>query len=352
MNARKRFNLDLVCWSCTLLLLSVNPSQAHELSGTEVATSTRLAITYRGLSGRYAVQFGELAAFEQRKRMDTDGDGTLSAFEQENHLQKYGDELAGRLLLEIEERAVPIRLHHGRMLPNDPIVAPGPLTLSFSLSTEILDFTRQCALVYRDANTHPRLVHAEVLVEGMEQVDIDRVDSDGGALKQVRIQASNTPLRARLVLKPSSQVDAAGSIADPPQHRDEQHDETETLELQEMLRSEELSVDVVVLAMTLSFFLGAAHALEPGHGKTIVAAYLIGNRGTVAHAVCLGGVVTITHTFSVILLGLITLFASSYILPEQIFPWLGAGSGLLIMGLGAWLFARSLVSSGHSHVPR
>ena len=182
----------------------------------------------------------------------------------------------------------------------------------------------------------------------MERVDIDRADSGDGALKQVRIRAANIPLKARLRLKPSSQAGSTGTTADPAQRQDEQHAETDTLELQEVLRSEELSVDLVVLALTLSFFLGAAHALEPGHGKTIVAAYLIGNRGTVANAVYLGGMVTITHTFSVIILGLITLFASSYVLPEQIFPWLGAGSGLLIMGLGGWLFARSLVSSART----
>ena len=162
MSTQKRFILRLLSWPWTLLLLSVTPSQAHELTGTEVATSTHLTITYHSLSGRYTVQFGELAAFGQRKRMDADGDGTIAVFEQENYLQKYGSELAGRLLLEVEERAIPIRLHHGRMLPDDPIVAPGPLILSFSLTTEILDFTRECPLLYRDANTHPGLAHAEL----------------------------------------------------------------------------------------------------------------------------------------------------------------------------------------------
>ena len=348
MSVRKRFTLLFLFWPWTLLL-SFTPIQAHELTGTEVATSAHLTITYRSLSGRYAIRFGELSAFEQRKRMDTDGDGILTAFEQDNYLLKYGDELAGHLLLEVEGRPIPIRLHHGRMLPNDPVVAPGPLTLRFSLTTRVLDFTRECALVYRDANQLPRLVHAEVVVEGMEGVDIDRTDSRDGALKQVRIRASQFPLQASFVLKPSPLVGSAGATADPAQRQDEHHAESDTLELQQMLRSEDLSVDLVVLALTLSFFLGAAHALEPGHGKTIVAAYLIGNRGTVANAVYLGGVVTITHTSSVIILGLVTLFASNYILPEQLFPWLGAGSGLLIMGLGGWLFARSLMKSGHIH---
>ena len=120
-----------------------------------------------------------------------------------------------------------------------------------------------------------------------------------------------------------------------------------------MLRSEELSLGLIVGALALALFLGAAHGLEPGHGKTIVAAYLVGARGTVGNALFLGGIVALTHTSSVILLGLVALFASQYILPEQIFPWLGTASGLLIMGLGTWLLVNHLRGRGlvpsHAH---
>lgn len=123
----------------------------------------------------------------------------------------------------------------------------------------------------------------------------------------------------------------------------------ETDALSNMLRSEELSLGLIVGALALAFFLGAAHGLEPGHGKTIVAAYLVGARGTVGNALFLGGVVALTHTSSVILLGLVALFASQYILPEQIFPWLGTASGLLIIGLGTWLLVNHLRGRGFGH---
>lgn len=123
----------------------------------------------------------------------------------------------------------------------------------------------------------------------------------------------------------------------------------ETDALSDMLRSEELTLGLIVGALALSFFLGAAHGLEPGHGKTIVAAYLVGARGTIGNALFLGGVVTFTHTMSVILLGLVALFASQYILPEQIFPYLGTASGLLIIGLGTWLLVGHLRGRGHGH---
>lgn len=124
----------------------------------------------------------------------------------------------------------------------------------------------------------------------------------------------------------------------------------ETDALSDMLRSEELSLGLIVGALTLALLLGAAHGLEPGHGKTIVAAYLVGARGTVGNALFLGAVVALTHTSSVILLGLVALFASQYILPEQIFPWLGTVSGLLIMGLGTWLLINHLRGRGLGHL--
>ena len=126
-------------------------------------------------------------------------------------------------------------------------------------------------------------------------------------------------------------------------------EEGETDALSDMLRSEELSLGLIIGALALALFLGAAHGLEPGHGKTIVAAYLVGARGTVGNALFLGGVVALTHTSSVILLGLVALFASQYILPEQIFPYLGTASGLLIMGLGTWLLVNHLRGRGSSH---
>ena len=126
-------------------------------------------------------------------------------------------------------------------------------------------------------------------------------------------------------------------------------DDGETDALSDILRSEELSLGLIAGALALALFLGAAHGLEPGHGKTIVAAYLIGSRGTVGNALFLGGIVTFTHTFSVILLGLVALFASQYVLPEQIFPYLGTASGLLIIGLGTWLLVNHLRGRGFGH---
>src|ERR1700722_5802636 len=114
-----------------------------------------------------------------------------------------------------------------------------------------------------------------------------------------------------------------------------------------------LSFWVLFSAALIAAGLGALHALEPGHGKTIVAAYLAGSRGTARHAVLLGIVVTAAHTAGVYLLGALTLYASRYIVPEQLYPWLGAISGLSVAGLGIFIFLRHWTgeTGEHSHAP-
>ncbi len=105
-----------------------------------------------------------------------------------------------------------------------------------------------------------------------------------------------------------------------------------------LVRAENFSVSFYLFALGISLALGALHALTPGHGKTVVAAYLVGTRGTTRHAIALGSIVTLTHTGSVFLIGLFTLAASQYILPTSIIPVLEVLSGLLIVGLGIYLF--------------
>ena len=111
------------------------------------------------------------------------------------------------------------------------------------------------------------------------------------------------------------------------------------------IQRQETGSSLPVAALLLSVVLGGLHALTPGHGKTIVAAYLVGTRGRVSDAIVLGIIVTLTHTFIIILLALVALFASQTILPDQLMPWITCSSGLLILVLGAYLFQSRLRNS-------
>ena len=109
-----------------------------------------------------------------------------------------------------------------------------------------------------------------------------------------------------------------------------------------------LSPWVLLLALALAGALGGLHALTPGHGKTLVAAYLVGSRGTVRHAVALGATVTFTHTASVVAIGLLALFASQFVVPGVLVPLLEVISGLLVVLMGARLVWRRWVGL-HGH---
>ncbi|MEH1919790.1 nickel/cobalt transporter [Nostoc sp.] len=103
----------------------------------------------------------------------------------------------------------------------------------------------------------------------------------------------------------------------------------------------------ILIALAIAFLWGGLHALSPGHGKTIVGAYLVGSRSNAKHALFLGLTVTVTHTASIFLLGLVTLGTSQFVLTEQLYPWLSVISGLLVIGIGLNLFISRL--QGHSH---
>ncbi len=109
----------------------------------------------------------------------------------------------------------------------------------------------------------------------------------------------------------------------------------------------DITPQLTFIGLAIAFSFGAIHALAPGHGKTMVAAYLVGNRGTAKHALLLGLVTTVSHTLSVLFLAVLALVASQYILPEQLYPVLSALSGLTVLGVGLWLFRQSLLSNQH-----
>jgi nickel/cobalt transporter (NicO) family protein len=122
-------------------------------------------------------------------------------------------------------------------------------------------------------------------------------------------------------------------------------------EIARILGLKTISWPLMATLLALAFWFGALHALEPGHGKTMVAAYLVGERGTAKHAVILGSTVTFTHTISVFILGIGTMFLSRYIMADKISKVLGVISGLTIVWIGAMMLWRRLhgLSHGHHH---
>ena len=160
------------------------------------------------------------------------------------------------------------------------------------------------------------------------------------ATKHAEIKAQPAPIPTQVQPQPAIQLRANRQL-------------TPRSSFTELIQAQSLSPWFLFTAALIAIGLGGLHALEPGHGKTIVAAYLVGSRGTARHAFLLGLIVTLSHTAGVFALGAITLYASKYIVPEQLYPWLGALSGITIAGLGCYMLLRRLTGTAtdHSHAP-
>jgi nickel/cobalt exporter len=109
-----------------------------------------------------------------------------------------------------------------------------------------------------------------------------------------------------------------------------------------------LSALVILASLAAALFWGAAHALSPGHGKTIVTAYLIGKRGSPKDAALLGAIVTITHTIGVFALGLVTLGLSQWIVPDRLYPWIDLVAGVMVVAIGITVL-RSRFAHARAH---
>jgi nickel/cobalt transporter (NicO) family protein len=161
------------------------------------------------------------------------------------------------------------------------------------------------------------------------------------------ITATQQPEPAPSVEKaPAAPVPTAPTVAEPNSRGQVRRNDF----LSKALKGGEIGWGLGLACIAVAFWFGALHALEPGHGKTMVAAYLVGAKGTVKHAIFLGGMVTFTHTISVFFLGLVTLFLSQYIMPDKISKVLGIVSGLTIVYLGGMLLYRRFMGlHGHDH---
>ncbi len=124
----------------------------------------------------------------------------------------------------------------------------------------------------------------------------------------------------------------------------------------------ELLLEPGVFSLGSAAVLGAAHALTPGHGKTVVAAYLVGSRGNAFDALRLGLIVTFTHTASVFLLGILAYYLAEQVDLQRFYPWIAKLSGVLIATIGVWSLVTRLrgqamptpapvspLSTGHAH---
>jgi nickel/cobalt transporter (NicO) family protein len=324
----RNHNAELVSFlsprvSTVLLLLFILTGSVLAHSEQE-ETQLRIKIDGRRLELRYETKFPRSGSFARLRKMDRDGDETYTAKEKEDFLTLRSLAYRQDTRVTLDDQAVSLNLQSQEARITDTMVGLKELTVVYLFQGEL---PREPEPGARLTINDPAFGWNEVELEGAQGELSGDIPGD--------------------VLTLTFGSEASSSSAGPNDGEAAQDDKLLSLV------SGELTPKVILWTLGLAFVLGALHALTPGHGKTMVAAYLVGSRGTVGQAILLGIVVTVTHTASVFLLGLGCMFAFQYVVPEKIIPWLGFLSGLLITGVGiALIYARSTgkeLFHGHSH---
>ena len=319
------------------LLATTSSVSAHPLGNFTVNRYSRLELEPGQVLLRYVLDMAEIPAFQEREQIDADHDGTISQVEQEQYMTSQFARISRNLHLVVDGAS--LRLEPREQLLEFPPGQGGLATLRLSARFVAALPPQQSArqASYRDDNFAGRLGWQEIVVQAARGVSVlastapaeDR-SRELRAYPEDMLQSPPTTRSAEFRFAAGAPANAdspavaAGHVRSEPAQ-----DRFAALIVVPMAGPQTL-----LITLLLAFGLGGMHALAPGHGKTVVAAYLVGSRGTTRHALFLGLTTTITHTAGVFALGLITLFVSQYILPEQLYPWLGVSSGLLVVAIG------------------
>ena len=344
----------------TLLSLGyfVPAALAHPLGNFTVNHYARLEVGAERIHVRYVVDMAEIATFQELQAMDKDGDGSPSSAELSLYAERAATDYTSGLLLTVDGARIPLRLVEKQITLPPGMGGLSTLRLECDFDGLIpangTNAVRR--LRFEDTNHQSRIGWREVVVSPTSGINVFNSSAFGNGLTDELKAYPNDMLAAPLNERTAEFSFLRGAIpagATPLRTRDGRQVEVARDRLAELIAVPELTFGIALFGLLLAAVLGGFHALSPGHGKTVVAAYLIGSRGTARHAAFLGLTVTITHTAGVFALGLVTLFAAQYVVPERLYPILSFISGAIVLVIGFSLFVRrfsvALGYSQHDH---
>jgi ABC-type nickel/cobalt efflux system permease component RcnA len=208
-------------------------------------------------------------------------------------------------------------------------------------------------LAFRDTSFPGRIGWREVTVSARDGARVLRSSVPDTSASNALRDYPNDLLRSPLDVASAVATIEPGAHEGPAPPRLDQAARAEPAHVgggfEALIEEGDVTFVVLLVSLLIAAFWGAAHALTPGHGKAMVAAYLVGTKGTPRHAFLLGGTVTVAHTAGVFALGFVTLGLSAFIVPEQLYPWLTLVSGLLVVLVGASVLRQRLRARGRHH---
>ncbi len=332
-------------------------ASAHPLGNFTVNRSSALQIGPSSVSLRYVLDLAEIPTLQELSAAGLSP--TPTAAERATFLTAKAPGLVGGLALSLGGTPVDWRIQSSSLdlLPGQAGLSTLRLVLDLTASPSRVDGP----LEYHDSTFAGRTGWHQVIVRGVGGVSLGQSSAPTAdptnELRQYPtdplisppdVNGANAFVLAGGGVSSATSTGATGTI--PRFGVDVASDE-----LTAFLRAGPLSNLAGLLgALLIAAGLGAFHAITPGHGKTVMAAYLVGTRGTRRQALLLGLSVAISHTLGVLVLGGVILVASSLFAPERVYPYLSAASGLIILGVGLWLLRGRIgprEGHGHTHGP-
>jgi ABC-type nickel/cobalt efflux system permease component RcnA len=328
-------------------------ASAHPLGNYTVNRALAVTVAPAQVAILYVLDMAEIPAFSEIAAVDLDGDGAVSAGESSEYASTRCELIGAAIRLQLDDTLQPLRAAREPEL-TFPDGAGGLRTLRLvcHLSANLAEPASRIAVTDPIDDGHVGWREVTISAAAGVRLNESTVPAASGSALLTAYPADllQTPpdvrrAEARLTLDGTASgavgATAGASLVAP----------TAGDPLSALLEGE-LSPPIVLLGLVVAAGLGAAHALSPGHGKALVAAYLIGSRGTARQAMALGLTVAATHTAGVLVLGALVLIAGELFLPELVIGWLTIVSGGLMAVLGAGLLWRALAgrhTSGHPH---
>lgn len=341
-----------------LAVLSIGPAAAfaHPLGNFTINHFAGLRIGTDRIALDVVIDRAEIPTFQERQRLDTNGDGKVAPAEIEAERQVACQALSSDLWLTVAGQRVGLDVAQAGL--SFPPGAGGLSTMRL-----VCEYTAGVAtgasagtaIAFEDRSFAERIGWREILVlgDGVTLAGTSAATDPGGVSKRLTVYPTDlltqplnersasvtavgggpslpawvapdaSPLSAGTTAQAGSGVGAVPGGVAP--------------ELAAIIDAGGLEPGVLLASLLVALVLGAAHAISPGHGKTIMAAYLVGTRGTARHAIGLGLTVTVSHTLGVLALAGVTLLAADVLPPDRLYPILQVASGALVIAIGGRL---------------
>jgi ABC-type nickel/cobalt efflux system permease component RcnA len=342
-------------------LLPAQVASAHPLGNFSVNHYSRIELSPVQARIFYVVDLAEIPTFQLKAALDRNNNQRFDADEQQGFIASRVDEIRRQVTFSINGDAIALQTRAPALAIAQGQGGLDTLRLSFWMDAVLPAQSSPLRVAFNDTNDLDRLGWREIVVEAGDGVRISNANASAtdvsNELRHYPQDLLNQPLRETsagfdiTLADGAGQVDARAGVAPSPANtvaRDNQ--------FASLINYRDLTPSLIAISLLTALGLGALHALEPGHGKSLAAAYLIGTRATPRHAVMLGFTVTVTHTASVFVMGLATLFLSRFIVPEKLFPVLGMMSALIVMVMGASMIANAVrqrrqprIAADHTH---